>query len=256
MIGATTIDTTTTTTTMPALLIQDSPPLRRVVEEDSDEEYEYSLSSDDTYTSDEDDEEEEIDQRLSGDGLRYIDSTTIRLPSGKTISHRPDAGFRKSKSRSHKTLTTTSASQSRTQKKLRGNCAMIPSSSASAAQKARHGSSTSSSSDNDRESSPDFDTTPLASALSSTTSPSSALNNRSRAISHKTIRASDMQMMASLPATTQRALVATQLRSAARSSRAEHKFRGKMGQFGNIKMTEHFIIDVPFGNRHKCRFPV
>lgn len=262
MIGATTIGTTTTTTTMPALLIQDSPPLRRIVEEDSDEEYEYSLSSDDTYTSDED-EEEDIDQRLSGDGLRYIDSTTIRLPSGKTISHRPDAGFRKSKSRSHKTLTTTSASQSRTQKKLRGNCAMIPSSSVSSAQKARHSSptSSSSSSDNDRESLPDSDTTPPApnpSALtsSSTTSPSSALNNRSRAVSHKTIRASDMQMMASLPATTQRALVATQLRSAARSSRAEHKFRGKMGAFGNIKMTEHFIIDVPFGNRHKCRFPV
>lgn len=256
MIGATTTDTTATTTTMPALLIQDSPPLRRIVEEDSDEEYEYSLSSDDTYTSDED--EEEIDQRLSGDGLRYIDSTTIRLPSGKTISHRPDAGFRKSKSRSHKTLTTTSASQPRTQKKLRGNCAMIPSSSLLSTQKARHSSPTSS--DSDRESS-NSDTTPPApksSALSSssTTSPSSALNNRSRAVSHKTIRASDMQMMASLPATTQRALVATQLRSAARSSRAEHKFRGKMGAFGNIKMTEHFIIDVPFGNRHKCRFPV
>ncbi|KAI4601801.1 hypothetical protein KJ359_010665 [Pestalotiopsis sp. 9143b] len=247
---------------MPALLLQDSPPLRRIVEEDSDEEYEYSLSSDDTDTSDEDEEEEEVDQRLTGDGLRYIDSTTIRLPSGKTISHRPDAGFRKSKSRSHKTLTTTSASQSRTQKKLRGNCAMIPSSSPSLTQKARHSSSasSSSSSDDDRDSSPDPDTTPLApnsSALSSSTaSPSSALNNRSRAISHKTIRASDMQMMASLPATTQRALMATQQRSAARSSRAEHKFRGKMGQFGNIKMTEHFIIDVPFGNRHKCRFPV
>ncbi|KAK6217835.1 hypothetical protein LQW54_003123 [Pestalotiopsis sp. IQ-011] len=246
---------------MSALLIQDSPPLRRIVEEDSDEEYEYILSSDDTYTSDED-EEVEVDQRLTGDGLRYIDSTTIRLPAGKTISHRPDAGFRKSKSRSHKTLTTTSASQSRTQKKLRGNCAMIPSSSPSLTQEARHSSSaSSSSSDNDRESSSDPDTTPPASnpstlSSSSTTSPSSALNNRSRAISHKTIRSSDMQMMASLPATTQRALMATQQRSAARSSCAEHKFQGKMGQFGNIKMTEHFIIDVPFGNRHKCRFPV
>ncbi|KAF3021129.1 hypothetical protein E8E14_013643 [Neopestalotiopsis sp. 37M] len=259
MIGATATATATTTTTMAVLLIEDSPPLVRIEEEES-EEYEYSFTSDNTDISDDDesDVEDVYDAKIKN-GLRFIDSTTIRLPSGKTISHRPDAGFRKSKSRSHKTLTTASASPLRTQKKLRGNCAMIPSSSSPSKKATRD--STASSSDHDQESaSSDSDTpapAPNSSALSSTSSASSpALNNRARTISHKTLRATDMQMMASLPATTQRALMATQQRSVMRASRADHKFRGKMGTFGNFKMTEHFIIDVPFGNRHKCRFPV
>ncbi|ETS80177.1 hypothetical protein PFICI_07706 [Pestalotiopsis fici W106-1] len=241
---------------MPALLIEDSSPLMPVEEEDS-EDYEYSLSSDDTDTSDDQGDDEYVNDGAIGNSLRYIDSTTIRLPSGKTISHRPDAGFRKSKSRSHKSLTTTSASASRTQKKLRGNCAMI-SSSSTPSQKVSRTSAASSDHDHESTSSDSDATTPTpnSSALLSTNTQSSALNNRVRAISHKTLRASDMQMMASLPATTQRALMATQQRSVSRSSRADHKFRGKMGAFGNIKMTERFIIDVPFGNRHKCRFPV
>lgn len=62
-------------------------------------------------------------------------------------------------------------------------------------------------------------------------------------------------MLAGLPAGQQRALVATAQRAVMKAGRTEKRFQGKMGQMGNLKMTEHYLCDVPFGPKHRCRFP-
>ncbi|KAI1857552.1 uncharacterized protein JN550_013185 [Neoarthrinium moseri] len=215
------------------------PWLSDLSSEDSCSESESNSSAEDSDNSL--DDESILDKLLCGnDG-------TIRLPSGKTISQRPAAGPRGPARRSRRTPTRATPAAS-WQKKLSGNCAMVPSKSTS--------SSTRSSTDQKDSEASEHETSVIQSG-SPLTPRSTPQPNRTKPTTRQiTIRNSDAQMLARLPAAAQHALLVTQQKAISKANRAEKRFRGKMDSGGNIAVSERLIIDVPFGNRHKCRFPV
>lgn len=177
-------------------------------------------------------------------------SAKIRLPSGKTISRKAE-GPHTSKHRHRRTPSPDTASHVHVSRMVHGNCAMIANpvtvKSSMPAQKTRH-PPTPPTSDSDSESD-------HSSLISLHQSPNNSMAPRIHLPTHRTtIRSSDAQMLATLPASTQRTLLATSRKAVERAGREEQEYRRKLDGYGNLKSKERFVNDVPGGKSHKNRF--
>ncbi|KAJ4302712.1 hypothetical protein N0V90_001602 [Kalmusia sp. IMI 367209] len=206
-----------------------------------------SFPSDEGHTSSDSDEVTEIEDMILT--LRSSDSTTVRLPSGKTISNRRTPGSHTSKHRPRKTPSPTSSIHP--SKKLRGNCAMIRDPSPTTTQTPTRAPPPKHTRD-PLSSSSDHDTTSIQPSPSS--NHPSSLDRIRLTTRNITIRSSDAQMLAGLPLTQQHALLATAQKAVAKADRAGQHFRAKMDSHGNLKSKERFVNDVPGGKSHRNRF--
>lgn len=176
--------------------------------------------------------------------LRTSDDKTLRLPSGKLISQRPTTGPRASR-RGPRRAPSPATATSTWQKRLSGNCAMVSSGSSAASVRSSQDRAVRGSSR--RETSEPKEALPTQGVLS--------LHHLTRPTTRQiTVRRSDAQTLAGLPMAAQHALLSTHQKAVSKADRAERRFQGKMGSAGNLKMKEHFVIDVPFGPGHRCRF--
>jgi hypothetical protein len=178
-----------------------------------------------------------------------IKTAKIRLPSGKTITKKANSPHT-SKHR-HRGSASPALLNPYDSRRLRGNCAMIPDlatcKTSTLVQKTRR-PPTPPTSDSDSES--DHST-----VLSQYQPSHNSLISRIRLPTQRTtIRSSDAQMLATLPACTQRTLLATTRKAVERAEREEQEYRRKLDGHGNLKSKERFVNDVPGGKSHKNRF--
>ncbi|KAL5434269.1 hypothetical protein PMIN07_009206 [Paraphaeosphaeria minitans] len=178
------------------------------------------------------------------------ESVKIRLPSGKTISRKAN-GPHASKHRHRRIPSPNTTSHVQMPRKVHGNCAMITSpaivQTSTPNQKPRH-PTTPPTSDSESE----YDHPSVLSRHQFT--PGSLAPHICLVTHRTTIRNSDAQMLATLPASTQRTLLATSRKAVGRAGREEQEYRSKLDGYGNLKSKERFVNDVPGGKSHKNRF--
>lgn len=178
------------------------------------------------------------------------ESATLRLPSGKTIGRKAE-GPHTSRHRHWRTPSPNTKSHNRPAKKVQGNCAIISDptnlKTATPVGKLRQPLTPPTS---DEEG--DRDHTTLISQLRS--SQNTLVPHIRRSAHRTTTRESDAQMLATLPASTQRTLLATSKKAVEGARRQEQEYRGKLDGYGNLKSKDRFVNDVPGGKSHKNRF--
>ncbi|OAG00676.1 uncharacterized protein CC84DRAFT_321713 [Paraphaeosphaeria sporulosa] len=193
------------------------------------------------------------DSEDSDKGFLYpsSESARIRLPSGRTISKKAN-GPHTSKHRHRRTPSPNTRNHIHSSRKVQGNCALLPNSvtveKPMSALRPRH-PPTPLTSDSESE----YDQISITTTNRET--PNSLLAPHIRLATHRTtIRSSDAQMLAMLPASTQRSLLATTRKAVERAGREEQEYRRKLDGYGNLKSKERFVNDVPGGKSHKNRF--
>jgi hypothetical protein len=180
------------------------------------------------------------------------ESVKIRLPSGKMISRKASSPHTsKHRHRRSASPTTTTHHDS---KRVHGNCAMIPDpvtvKTSTPVHKTRQ-PPTPPTSDSDSE----LEHSEHSTISSRRESTQNSLAPHVRLPTHRTtIRSSDAQMLATLPVSTQRTLLATTRKAVERAGREEQEYRRKLDGYGNLKSKERFVNDVPGGKSHKNRF--
>ncbi|KAK7184837.1 hypothetical protein DPSP01_002193 [Paraphaeosphaeria sporulosa] len=194
------------------------------------------------------------DSEDSDKGFLYpsSESARIRLPSGRTISKKAN-GPHTSKHRHRRTPSPNTRNHIHSSRKVQGNCALLPNSvtveKPMSALRPRH-PPTPLTSDSESE----YDQISTTTTTNRET-PNSLLAPHIRLATHRTtIRSSDAQMLAMLPASTQRSLLTTTRKAVERAGREEQEYRRKLDGYGNLKSKERFVNDVPGGKSHKNRF--
>lgn len=239
--GTNTITTQGTGSTMARLFREQYSPAI-VPMDSSDDEHNYQNA---TFPPLSDSEESDRDVFIPSS-----ENARIRLPSGKTISRKRNSPHT-SRHRHRRTTSPNTTSHSHTSRKVHGNCAMIPNpitmKTSTPAPKSRH-PPTPPTSDEESETDP-------SSLVSHSRSTHDLVIPHVRLATHRTtIRSSDAQMLATLPASTQRTLLATSRKAVESAGREEQEYRRKLDGYGNLKSKERFVNDVPGGRSHKNRF--
>jgi hypothetical protein len=240
----TTTNATTTQTTpsdMPGLFYEHQNATSAPMES-SDDETNYPCPDLDFHSSDSEPPDEDLI-------IPSKESAKIRLPSGKIISRKANSPHT-SKHRHRRSASPTMATH-HDSKRVHGNCAMIPNPStvktSTLVQKAGQ-PPTPPASESDSE--PEHSTIPSHCEFTQ-----NSLAPHIRLPTHRTtIRSSDAQMLATLPVSTQRMLLATTRKAVERAGREEQEYRRKLDGYGNLKSKERFVNDVPGGKSHKNRF--